>query len=43
MFDTPLSRVYKLGCAITDEIEELELERLQGADGLKALRVTVAV
>ncbi|WP_020536440.1 GAF domain-containing protein [Lewinella cohaerens] len=28
---------------ITDEIEELELERLQGADGLKALRVTVAV
>jgi hypothetical protein len=28
---------------ITDEIEELELERLQGADGLKALRVTVVV
>ncbi len=28
---------------ITDDIEELELERLQGADGLKALRVTVAV
>jgi hypothetical protein len=28
---------------ITDEIEELELERLQGADGLKALRITVAV
>ena len=28
---------------ITDNIEELELERLQGADGLKALRVTVAV
>ncbi|MEM9259109.1 MAG: GAF domain-containing protein, partial [Bacteroidota bacterium] len=27
---------------ITDDIEELELERLQGADGLKALRVTVA-
>ncbi len=26
---------------ITDEIEELELEKLQGADGLKALRVTV--
>lgn len=26
---------------ITDDIEELELERLQGADGLKALRVTV--
>ena len=28
---------------ITDEIEELELEKLQGADGLKALRVTVVV
>jgi hypothetical protein len=28
---------------ITDEIEELELERLQGADGLKALRATVVV
>ncbi|MEO1256782.1 MAG: hypothetical protein AAFY41_18110 [Bacteroidota bacterium] len=28
---------------ITDDIEELELERLQGADGLKALRVTVAM
>lgn len=28
---------------ITDDIEELELERLQGADGLKALRVTVVV
>ncbi|MEM7574033.1 MAG: GAF domain-containing protein [Bacteroidota bacterium] len=28
---------------ITDDIEELELERLQGADGLKALRVTVAL
>lgn len=28
---------------ITDDIEELELEKLQGADGLKALRVTVAV
>ncbi|MEO0734427.1 MAG: GAF domain-containing protein, partial [Bacteroidota bacterium] len=27
---------------ITEEIEELELDRLQGADGLKALRVTVA-
>lgn len=27
---------------ITPNIEELELERLQGADGLKALRVTVA-
>lgn len=27
---------------ITNEVEELELERLQGADGLKALRVTVA-
>ena len=26
---------------ITDEIEELELEKLQGAEGLKALRVTV--
>ncbi|MEM6772010.1 MAG: GAF domain-containing protein, partial [Bacteroidota bacterium] len=26
---------------ITDDIETLELERLQGADGLKALRVTV--
>jgi len=28
---------------ITDEIEELELERLQGADGLKALRATVVL
>ena len=28
---------------ITEEIEQLELEKLQGADGLKALRVTVAV
>jgi len=28
---------------ITEDTEELELERLQGADGLKALRVTVAV
>lgn len=27
---------------ITDDIETLELEKLQGADGLKALRVTVA-
>lgn len=26
---------------ITEEIEQLELEKLQGADGLKALRVTV--
>lgn len=26
---------------ITEDIEELELEKLQGADGLKALRVTV--
>lgn len=28
---------------ITDDIEELELEKLQGAEGLKALRVTVKV
>ncbi|MEO1625423.1 MAG: GAF domain-containing protein [Bacteroidota bacterium] len=28
---------------ITDNIEELELERLQGADGLRALRLTVAM
>lgn len=28
---------------ITEDIEELELEKLQGADGLKALRVTVVV
>ncbi len=28
---------------ITEEIEQLELEKLQGADGLKALRVTVTV
>jgi hypothetical protein len=28
---------------ITNEIEELELEKLQGAEGLKALRVTVVV
>ena len=26
---------------VTGEVEELELEKLQGADGLKALRVTV--
>ncbi len=28
---------------ITDEVEELELEKMQGAEGLRALRVTVAV
>lgn len=37
-----IDHLFKQGY-ITDEIEELELERLQGADGLKALRVTVVV